>query len=458
MATPLTLLHKRLTRRILKALTVFGSVEALSMLCNVVRTKAMALWVGTTGIGLMGLFVSALDMLCTITQIAIGNVTVRAIASATSEEKGKISAAVLTYGLLLGGAGIAFTALIAPMLSIFTFGNTGFTWAFAALGLAVGFRAYSTTSSAILQGHNMLSRIASASFISVPIVLAISILLIYYWRIDSILPIILVHSAVLALVLFILRYRPVDTEKATDMRWHECRKLWAGFARLGIFLSLAEALTMGANYILLSYINHIGGAEEMGLCQSGYSISIRYIGVVFTAMAIEYYPRISAVCGASRNDIASRTGTLMSHQTSVSLAVICPCALVMLFVAPWIVRLLYSSEFLPIVPMVLFAAAGLPLRAWSWAMGFVILAKGNGRLYLLTEAISIIIGLSLNIWGYSVAGFAGLGLSFVAWYALYSIIMAVTLRRCYNITTNPRTALLSLGCSATLMAIALTLV
>ncbi|MDE6783385.1 MAG: hypothetical protein K2J17_06665, partial [Paramuribaculum sp.] len=169
MATLTTTLRKRITGRILRSLAVFGSVEMLTMCCNVARTKLIALWVGTAGVGLMGLFSTALEMLSQLTQLSLRTVTVRDIAAADSLRRTAISKSVALYGLLLAAGGAAVTALLAPLLSALTFGNLGYTWAFAALALAVAATTYTSAQSAILQGHSLLRRIAIASAIGVPV-------------------------------------------------------------------------------------------------------------------------------------------------------------------------------------------------------------------------------------------------------------------------------------------------
>lgn len=448
MATLINTLRKRITGRILRSLAVFGSVEVLTMCCNVVRTKLIALWVGTAGVGLMGLFSTALDMIAQLTQLSLRTVTVRDIAAAgASGRRHAISRSVALYGTLLAVAGAALTALLAPALSALTFGNLGYTWAFAALAIAVAANTFTATQSAILQGHGHLRRIALASIIGVPASLAIAIPMVYYWRIHSIIRIIIVYTLVMAALFFILRFR--SDADARRIAGTERRQLWGSFARLGIYLSLASAFTYAASYLLMSYINHRSGTSEMGLYQAGYSLSVRYIGIIFPAMAMEYYPRLAGV------DSPWRTSVMMSRQTSVSIAVVVPCAAAMILLAPWIVRLLYTGSFLTVVPMVIFAAASLPLRAWAWSMGFVLLARGNGRIYLTVETLSAAAGTILNIAGYTLAGLTGLGISFILWYALDCLVEVIVLRRCYRVTTAPRVASLALISSAALLALGL---
>ena len=65
------------TRRILKIMSIFGSVQAVQMLCSVVRTKFVALWIGAAGIGLFGIFSSAFEMISVLVQLGIRNSGVR---------------------------------------------------------------------------------------------------------------------------------------------------------------------------------------------------------------------------------------------------------------------------------------------------------------------------------------------------------------------------------------------
>ena len=60
----------------------------------------------------------------------------------------------------------------------------------------------------------------------------------------------------------------------------------------------------------------------------------------------------------------------------------------------------------------------------------MILAKGDGRVFLVTELVSAILCLILNVIGYSVWGIAGIGASFTIWYVLYALIIerVVTVR------------------------------
>ena len=91
--------------------------------------------------------------------------------------------------------------------------------------------------------------------------------------------------------------------------------------------------------------------------------------------------------------------------------------------------LLYAESFLPMLPYIDVAVCGVVLRAFSYCVAFVILARGDGRTYVVTEAAGAVAGLVLRIVGYRLWGFAGLGWAYVAEYAVYSAIVLAAYRR-----------------------------
>ena len=67
--------------------------------------------------------------------------------------------------------------------------------------------------------------------------------------------------------------------------------------KMGFFLSLQGLLSLLMVYVLRIFINRFGGLADVGLFVAGFAIVDTYVGMVFTAMSTEYYPRL-----ASRNN------------------------------------------------------------------------------------------------------------------------------------------------------------
>src|SRR5690606_34494125 len=74
---------------------------------------------------------------------------------------------------------------------------------------------------------------------------------------------------------------------------------------------------------------------------------------------------------------------------------------------------------LPITLMVSIAILGMYFRASSWAMGFILYAKSDSKLFIKTAIFFNIAFLTSNITGFYLFGLTGLGLSFLTNYILH---------------------------------------
>jgi PST family polysaccharide transporter len=65
-------------------------------------------------------------------------------------------------------------------------------------------------------------------------------------------------------------------------------------------------------------------------------------------------------------------------------------------------------------------------------MAYVILAKGDGKMFIVSEILSSTIGLTLNIVGFKMGSWTGLGISYILWYGMYTIITYAIYRYRYH--------------------------
>jgi len=152
------------------------------------------------------------------------------------------------------------------------------------------------------------------------------------------------------------------------------------------------------------------------LYAAGFAIINGYVGLIFTAMGTDYYPRLSAV--AHSNELCKQT---INQQAEIALLVLAPILMVFLVFIQWIVIILYSNKFIAIDAMIHWAALGMLFKAASWSIAFILLAKGASKIFFWNELITNIYMLCLNILGYHFMGLTGLGISFMVGYLLYLV-------------------------------------
>ena len=434
----------------IKAMGLFGGVQAFTILCSIVRTKLVAVWIGPMGVGLFALFNQALELLNTGTNLGMRTSSVRDIAEArAASDNGHISrvlAVVRRWSVWLAIAGAVATVFFSPLLSRVTFGDSNHIWGFVALSVAVMLMALTNGEYAILQGTEKLKRLAGVTLWGSITGLIISIPLFYYLRERSILPSILAYALACAFFAFIFSNR--EQPKAQVSRI-EAWQMGKGFISMGIYMTMGTVVTLLANYLFITWLNHHSGTQEVGFFQAGYTLINKYAGIILAALGMEYYPRLSRMASDAK---ALELNVNREAQTALTLMIAVVSAFIVLRTV--IIDVLYTGEFEVIATFISWGIIGALLRTLSWCIAFVILAKGDGKAYLITESLSAVAGLALHIGGYLLWGISGLGIAYLAWYAIYTIIVGVVYYRRYQLRISVpvfTTAAIALATSATIM-------
>ncbi len=421
-----------ISRKAMKAMGLFGGVQVMGILCSIVRTKLVALWIGPVGIGLFGLFNNALEMISTGTNLGIRSSSVRDLSQAhdggTPGLISKMIAVVRKWSLWLGLFGAMVTLMLAPLLSELTFGDQSHLWGFVALSIAVLLGAITNGEYAVLQGSARLKRLASVTLWGTVTGLAVSIPLFYLLRERSILPSIIAYA--LALAAFAWHFRNKDYPAVRVTR-SETIEMGKGFVKLGIFMTLGNFANILASYAFNAWLNMNAGTEAVGFYQAGYTLINKYTGLILTALGMEYYPRLSQVATSRM-----RLRAYVSQEINVSIAVMAPVVALFILLREVVVWILYTPEFNVILTFVSWGMIGTVLRTLSWCLAFTILAKGDGKTYLWTEVASAVINLVLNIVFYRWWGLTGLGIAFLVSYLLYTGLVAAVYFKVYRLSIS----------------------
>ena len=421
-----------ISRRAMKAMGLFGGVQVMGILCSIVRTKLVAMWIGPVGIGLFGLFNNALEMISTGTNLGIRSSSVRDISQAhdstTPGLVAKMVAVVRKWSLWLGLFGALVTLMLAPLLSELTFGDQSHLWGFVALSVAVLLGAITNGEYAVLQGSARLKRLASVTLWGTLTGLAVSIPLFYLLRERSILPSILAYAMALAAFAWLFRNKEYAKPQLSRRETFDMGK---GFVKLGIFMTLGNFASILASYAFNAWLNMNAGTEAVGFYQAGYTLINKYTGLILTALGMEYYPRLSKVANSRL-----RLRAFVSQEINVAIAVMAPVVALFILLRELVVWILYTPEFNVILTFVSWGMIGTVLRTLSWCLAFTILAKGDGKTYLWTEVASAIINLVLNIVFYRWWGLTGLGIAFLVSYLLYTAIVAVVYFKMYRLSVS----------------------
>jgi O-antigen/teichoic acid export membrane protein len=379
--------------------------------------------------GITGLLTSTTSMITGLTNFGLGSSAVRNVAEAhAQQDKQRISIVVTTLRRLVwvtGLLGTFVTLILAPCLSELTFGNKDYTYPFMFLSITLLFSQLSAGQNVLLQGTRNLKYLAKANLLGSALGLLITVPLYYFFGMNGIVPALIIAS-VITLVLSWYFSRKIHINKIR-LSFKEIRQEGKSMLVMGFMLSLSGLITLAVSYLTRIYIANEGNIDQVGLYNAGFAIIGTYVGLIFTAMGTDYYPRLAGV--AHDNQLAKKT---INQQAEIAILILAPILMIFFVFIHWIVQLLYSNQFTLVNGMIQWAALGMFFRAASWSIAFLYLAKGVSKLFFLNELHANIYSLTFNIIGYKYWGLDGLGIAFLACYFVYLLQVFIICNRKYE--------------------------
>ena len=398
---------------ILKYTGIFGGVQGLNILIALVRNKIVAWLLGPAGMGLASLFNSSVNFISQATNLGISFSAVRHVSElfdAGDEERIRHFIMVVRgWSLLTALLGMLVCILLGPFLSESTFSWGDHTLHFLLLSPAVGLMAITGGEMAILKGARQLKSLAVIQLLTMLMALIVSVPLYYFFGERAIVPaiVLMALSAMLVALRYSYRLYPLQL-RGTKGILGEGREM----VRLGVAFVLAGILGSGAEIVIRSYLNFTGDLDTVGFYNAGFMLAVTYAGMVFSAMETDYFPRLSAV-GDSREAMCD----MVNKQIEVSVLISSPMLALLIVFMPIIIPLLFTEDFVPVVPMAQVALLSMYMKAISLPIAYLTLAKGHSLAYFVLEAVFDIVMVALIVFGHRLWGLYGTG---VALFLAYS--------------------------------------
>jgi len=410
----------------MKATSLFGGVQVFNIIIQVIRSKFVAILLGPNGMGISGLLYSTIGLVKGFTDFGLGTSAVKDIAAANvTGDQIKIATAATVIRRLVwitGTFGALVILVLSSWLSQTTFGNHNYTLAFIWISITLLFNQISSGQIVLLQGMRKLQYLAKANLAGSTLGLITTIPLYYILGIDGIVPGIIITSiTTLALSWYFSHKVKIQPVKVTFTNTVAKGK---SMLNMGFMISLSTTITILSSYLVRIFIRNHGGIEQVGFYNAGFTLLDTYVGLIFTAMGTDYYPRLTTV--AQNNQLCKNT---INQQIEIALLILAPILVIFLVFINWAIILLFSNKFIPINEMIYWASLGMFFKAPGWAIGFILLAKGAARLFFWNEVIAIGYFLGLNLLGYYYFGLSGLGISYMVGYLIYIIQMYVLSKR-----------------------------
>ena len=368
--------------QILKASALTGGSTAINIALGIIRTKITAVLLGPAGFGLMSLYSSISEVAVALAGMGINSSGVRQIAEAAgSGQESRVARTTFVLrrtSLVVGVLGMLGVIVFSRQISRTTFGTDVYANGVALLSLAVFFRLVSGGQAALVQGMRRVADLARMRVLGGVFGTVLSVPLVYYFRERGIVPSLVGAAAMTVLTSwwFSRRVRVPSTRLSAG----EVRNETVRLLQLGLAFMVSAFLTMGTAYVVRMIVIRKLGLTAAGLYQSAWVLGGLYVGFILQAMGADLYPRLTAI--SNDHDKCNR---LVNEQTSIGLLLAGPGVMATLTFASIVISVFYSAEFAAAADLLRWVCLGMILRVVAFPIGYVVLAKGDQRLFLWNE-------------------------------------------------------------------------
>lgn len=412
--------------RILRSSSIMGGAQAINYLLGLVRVKVIAVLLGPTGVGIIGLYTSATAFVGTATSLGIAGSSVRSIAEANGrgdrEHVARVARSLRYLCWITGIIGWLACILLARPLSRWMFDSPAHAWALATLGAVLFMSALSGGQTGLLQGLRRIGDIARMQVAAATLSTAAAITL-YAWLGErGIVPALLAGGA-LSLGMSWWYARRVEIV-AVQMSWKLAVTEAKPLLGLGIAMTWAAVIASLVDLYTRSLISRELGVDATGIFHAAWALSGTFAGFVLGAMGVDFYPRLTATIHDAAEAVRE-----VNEQTEIGILLTLPGLLLIIAFAKWIVWALYSAAFAPAAGVLVWMVLGMFGRVISWPLGYVQLAAGAGRWYAFSEAVFFVVQLILITSLVPRFGVVGAAYAFAFTYAIYSAGMVLIARR-----------------------------
>ena len=393
-----------------------GAMSIVTMVAALLRGKVMAMCLGPAGVGLSGILNQVVALESQVLALGLPTVVVKSVAGADVEARPKVESVIARLALALGVFGLVLGLVLSPLVAVATFKSFEHLPLVIAASLAVPAAILTSIWCAVIQGRGEVGFLARSQAAFAVVSALVAVPLIWYGGLVG-LGVSVVLAALIPVAGFWSR-RPRHLTAASDDKG-----IRDSLVRAGLSIIATIAIAQVAAYATRMVVVNQLGVFEAGLYQAALAVSGGLPGFVFSAMALDYYPRISA---AKDGEEMVRVTNM---QVQASMVIATPLFVGMIVFGGQLLDFYYTEEFLGATELMAWMTASVAFRVISWPAGYWLVAKATPKEYLLIEGPAALLAPLVTIGLLPLAGLAGAGLAMVLSALVYALVIITFMRR-----------------------------
>ena len=395
----------------------------VKLLAALVINKAIALYIGPSGLAVIGQFQNMLQLAMTASQGAInaGVTKYTAEIGADTEELPALFSTAFKISVTCSGVVGLLLIIFSNYAATNFLNDSAYRYVFITLGFTIVFYTLNSLLLSIINGLKEVPIFISINITQSIYSLIFTTVLIYFFGLKgALIALVTNQSVIFVFVLWKLRNHPVIKLHLFKEKFN---KIFASKLGKYALMSITAAILGPVSHMIIR--NHLGesfGWEAAGYWQAIWYISTMYLMVITTSLSIYYLPRLSEITnkGELRKELLSGY--------KIILPVVSLLALSMFALKDFIILILFSEDFQPMRELFLWQLVGDVLKITAWLLSYVMLAKAMTKSFMISEILASCSFVLLAILFTNNYGLIGITYAFSLNYLLYLVLVFFLVR------------------------------
>ncbi|EOX4809596.1 O-antigen translocase [Vibrio alginolyticus] len=395
---------------------------AIRLISGLVINKAISVFIGPSGLALIGQFQNSLTVVQTIAKGGINTGVTKYTAEYKEEKDRKVLWSTAFSITLLSSVTVSFFLFIfSEKLSEYIFSTKNYSYVISVLAFTLILFTINQLFLSILNGKKEIKKYISINISQSLYGLFSTTLLIYFFALDGAL-LALVTNQSIVFVIMISKYNKASLINRDILRLN-FSKLYTNKLLKYSLMTLVTAFTIPVSSLIIrNYIGDNLSWDDAGYWQAITYISTMYLMVITTALSTYYLPRLSELNSARELKLE----LIQGYKIIIPLVI---CLSVIIFILKdFIVWLLFSEEFKPMLVLFKWQLFGDVLKIASWLLSYLIVAKAMMKHYIISE---IFFALSLTVLSMIFVekfGLVGVTYAYAINYVIYYFMMFIIVK------------------------------
>jgi O-antigen/teichoic acid export membrane protein len=417
---------KKITQTNLFKITSLNSFSVvLKIGIGLITSKVLAVFVGPSGMALVGNLRNFLTSLESISTLGFQSGIVKYVAQ-NEKNKTEIQKIIATVFITLLLVVMVLSGLLLFWASFWNnkiFGdNFEFSLVFKILALALPWYVISIFLLAVINGLGKFKKVIWINCVGNTIGLLVSVLLIFKFKTLGALLAVVISPALLFFVTFYFINKEISFFDAIKFRLFDFKII----KNLSSYSLMALVSAVFGPLVLLAIRNNI--IQTLGINQAGYweimtRISSYYLLFVSTLLSVYFLPKLS------NSKTNQETKSIFWSYYKTILPVFIIGVTLIYFLRFFIIRLLFTADFLSVECLFLGQLSGDVFKVCSLILGFQFLAKKMTIAFIISELISLAVLYFSSIYFIRIFGIEGVVMAQAFDNFLYLFALCVYFRK-----------------------------